>query len=582
MNRLLELVKPHWRRVIAGVIAGGIVSLMNGTLAWVVKDVVDDVFIAGDRRMLLWLSLAVFLAFIFRGLFTSVQNIVMASVGAKIVRDLRNDLYSHMVYLPMSHFGRDTTGSMMSKVINDIGLLDQHLVFRIKDLFLSLTTIIALTVVAFYRRWDLALIAIVVLPAAFSFVARIGRRIKNVSHMAQKRLEHITESLSEGLGGIKVVKAFTMETSESGKFADKGQSYYREYMKVMRLTEASYLIMEMVGGLGVAFIIYYGGRLVSIGEITSGEFLSCVAAIMMIYHPAKQLARVQNGLQQARAYVERVDHILDLPSEPEGSLVAPRLARSITFDDVWFRYYGRGEHALGGISLEIGKGEVIALVGKSGAGKTTLVDLLARFYLPEKGRILFDGRDINEFTSRSLRSQIGIVSQDVVLFNGSVRDNIRFGLEGVDDSEVERAAEAAYAMSFIKELPEGFETGVGDSGSLLSGGQRQRISIARAILKDPSVLILDEATSALDTESELMIQRALDGLMEAARGRGGKGKTVFVIAHRLSTIKRADRIVVLDGGKVAQVGGHEELLSGGGIYGHLYRMQYGQDEAPGQ
>jgi subfamily B ATP-binding cassette protein MsbA len=582
MKRLFELVRPHWRRVIAGVMAGAIVSLMNGTLAWVVKDVVDDIFIAGDRQMLVLLSFAVFFAFLFRGLFTSVQNVVMASVGAKIVRDLRDDLYSHMVYLPMSHFGKDTTGSMMSKVINDIGLLDQHLVFRIKDLFLSLTTIVALTVVAFYRRWDLALIAIVVLPAAFSLVARIGRRIKKVSHMAQERLSHITESLSEGLGGIKVVKSFTMETSESGKFADKGQSYYREYMKVMRLTEASYLIMEMVGGLGVAFIIYYGGGLVAGGELTSGEFLSCVAAIMMIYHPAKQLARVQNGLQQARAYVERVDDVLDLPPEPEGKLESPRLEAGIGFDDVWFRYQGREEYALAGISLDIDKGEVIALVGRSGAGKTTLVDLLARFYLPLKGRILFDGRDINEFTSRSLRGQIGIVSQDVVLFNGTVRENIRFGLEGVDDSDVERAAEAAYAMSFIRELPEGLDSEVGDSGSLLSGGQRQRISIARAILKDPSVLILDEATSALDTESEMMVQRALDGLMETARGGGGRGKTVFVIAHRLSTIKRADRIVVLDGGKVAQVGSHEQLLAEGGFYSQLYNMQYGQDEAAAQ
>ena len=579
MKRLLELVRPHWRRVFAGVIAGGIVSLMNGTLAWVVKDVVDDVFIAGDRKMLVWISVAVFVAFLFRGLFTSIQNVVMGSVGAKIVRDLRNDLYSHMVYLPMSHFGKDTTGSMMSKVINDIGLLDQHLVFRIKDLFLSLTTIVALTVVAFYRRWDLTLMAIVVLPAAFSLVARIGKRIKKVAHMTQIKLAHITESLSEGLGGIKVVKAFTMERLESEKFADKGQSYYREYMKVMRLTEASYLIMETVGGLGVAFIIYYGGGLVAVGEITSGEFLSCVAAIMMIYQPAKQLARVQNGLQQARAYVERVDGILHMPPEPEGTIEAPRLSVGIQFKDVWFRYQGRNEHALSGVSLDVEKGEVIALVGKSGAGKTTLVDLLARFYLPDKGVILFDGSDINSYTSRSLRSQIGIVSQDVVLFNGTIRENIRFGLENLDEGQVERAAEAAYAMSFIRELPDGLDTGVGDSGSLLSGGQRQRISIARAILKDPSILILDEATSALDTESEMMVQRALDELMEAARGRGGKGKTVFVIAHRLSTIRRADRIVVLDGGKVAQTGSHEDLLAEGGIYSQLYRMQYSQDQA---
>lgn len=578
MKRLLELVRPHWLTVLAAAICGGLFSAMNGALAWIVKDVVDGIFIKGGNDMIIWVSLTVLIVFWIRGVFYVAQNILMSSVGAKIVRDLRNDLYAHMVYLPMSHFGSDTTGSMMSKVLNDVGFLDRLLVIRVKDLFLSSTTIVFLAGVAFYRRWDLTLIAIVVLPVAFYFVSLIGKRLKKVSHMAQERLAHITESLSEGLGGIKVIKAFTMEGVETDKFADKGQGYYREYMKIVRLSQASLMILEIVGGLGVCGIIYYGGWLVSDGQITPGEFFSFVTAIMMIFHPAKQLASVYNGLHQAMAYVERIDGVFDLPKEPEGKLVASPLSDYISFDNVWFRYEGRTEDALSGLNLKVKKGEVIALVGKSGAGKTTLVDLIARYYMPARGAILFDGQDINEFTTKSLRWQIGIVSQNVVLFNDSVRENIRFGMQGVGDEDIARAAEAAYAMDFINDLPAGMETSVGDSGSLLSGGQRQRISIARAVLKDPPVLILDEATSALDTESEIMVQKALDELMESARKGGAKGKTVFVIAHRLSTIKRADRIVVLDGGRVAEVGSHDELLAKGGLYSQLYRLQYGHDE----
>lgn len=584
MKRIFELVRPHSGRLVLGALASLAVSALNGSLAWIVKPVVDDIFVSGNKAYLLPIAAAVTTVFVFRGIFEYVQNYLMNSIGAKIVRDIRDRLYSHMVYLPMSHFAGDTTGAMMSRVITDAGLLQSLLAYRVKDLFVSSGTIVILTGIAFYRRWDLTIIALVVLPFAFFAVGRLGKRLKRVSERAQKKIADLTGSISEGLTGIKIIKSFGMEERDAGRFRVKNQSYYREFMRSVRIIEATSLVMELVAGAGVAFIIYYGGSLVADRVITSGDFFSFLTAILMIYTPAKRLAQVYNGLQQARAYIGRIDGIFVAEKEPQGGLGLPGISHGLAYENVSFKYDGREEDAVRDVSLEVRKGEVVALVGRSGSGKTTLVDLLARFYVPQKGSISIDGHDIRDATLGSLRSQIGIVSQNVILFNDTVRANIAFGRPEASESDVLKAAQAAFAHEFITRLPMGYDTPLGEGGALLSGGQRQRISIARAILKDPPVLILDEATSSLDTQSELMVQKALDRLVfsEDGAGEGPAGtvrrKTIFIIAHRLSTVQKADRIIVLDRGRVAEAGTHEELLRGEGLYRQLYNLQYGHGE----
>jgi subfamily B ATP-binding cassette protein MsbA len=577
MKRIFELVMPHWRRIVLAGLCSLVVSALNGSFAWIVKPVVDNIFVQGQKTYLVIISLAVFAAFFLRGVFEYLQNYLMKSVGAKIVRDLRNQLYNHMVYLPMSYYGSDSTGAMLSRVMNDTYLLQELLAYRVKDLFVGTGTIIFLTGIAFYRRWDLTLIALTVLPVAFYAVGKLGKRLRRVSERAQKKIAAMTEAISEGLSGIKVIKSFSMEEKETEKFRDKNQDYYREYMRGTRIMEATTLIMEFVAGVGVAFIIFYGGSLVVNKVITAGDFFSFLAAILLIYTPAKRLAQVNNGFQQAKAFIGRVDEILAKGKEADGHIELKEIKNDIVFDNVSFKYAGRDEDALEDINIRIKKGEVIALVGRSGSGKTTFVDLIARFYSPTSGTILIDGTDINTLTLRSLRAQIGIVSQDVILFNDTVKANIAYGKPDATDEEIINAAKAAYAHEFITALPQGYDTPIGEAGVMLSGGQRQRLSIARAILKKPSILILDEATSSLDTQSELMVQKALDELIagtQPASGNSASQPTIFVIAHRLSTIKKADRIIVLDKGRIVEVGSHDELLAANGIYKKLYSLQF--------
>ncbi len=565
-RRVLLLVKPYWGRIVIAAACSVIVSAMNGSLAWLVKPAVDKVFIEQKPAFLILLSLAVMSAYVARGVFSFFHSYLMSSAGAKVVRDIRDRLYRHMLYLPMSFLHRDSSGAMASRVINDAGFVQGLLSYTVKDIFVEGGTIIVLICIALYRRWDLTLISIVVLPVAFYFVGKLSRRLRKVSVRTQERISEITEMLTEGFSGSKIIKSFCREEDEMKRFRGRNRDFYRELMRSTRIIEATSLMMEFVGGFGIAFVLWYGGSLVIRGVITAGDFFSFLAAIFLIFTPARRLVAANNSLQQASGPLERIDSFLAEATETDGSLHLAGFSNEIVFDNVSFRYEGTEDDALNRVSFTVRKGEIIALVGRSGAGKTTLVDLIPRFYLPVEGRILMDGNDISKATLKSLRSLIGIVSQDVILFNDTVRANIAYGKEGATEEEIVSASRAAHAHEFILELPEGYDTVVGERGVRLSGGQKQRLSIARALLKNPPILILDEATSSLDTASEIMVQRALELLMN--------DRTAFVIAHRLSTVRRADRIIVMDRGRIVESGAHEELLESNGIYRKLYSLQF--------
>jgi subfamily B ATP-binding cassette protein MsbA len=570
-RKIILLVKPYAGRLLLAGVCSLVVSGMNGSLAWLVKPAVDKVFVEKNAASLMLLSIAIMGTFFGRGVFEFFQSYLMISTGAKVVRDIRDKLYHHMLYLPMSFINKDSTGAMVSRVLNDAGAVQGLLAFTVKDLFVESMTVIVLICVAMTRRWDLTLISLIVLPVAFYFVGKFGKRLRRVSGRAQQKVALLTETLTESFMGNKMIKSFCREEDEMVRFRDRNQDFYRELMRSTRITEASSLMMEFVGGVGIGFVVWYGGSLVIQGAMTPGDFFSFLAAIFMIYTPAKRLAAAQNSLQQARAPLERIDKVLEQGKEAEGPVVVESFDREMTFDNISFRYSGTDDDAINGLSLTVKRGEIIALVGSSGAGKTTLVDLIPKFYTPSEGTISLDGLDISTVTLKSLRSLIGLVSQDIVLFNDTIKANIGYGKPNASAKEIVNAAQAAYAHEFILQLSDGYNTVIGERGVRLSGGQKQRLSIARAILKNPPILILDEATSSLDTASEMMVQRALENLMH--------DRTAFVIAHRLSTVRRASRIIVLDKGKIAESGTHEELLAFHGVYEKLYTMQFADTTA---
>jgi subfamily B ATP-binding cassette protein MsbA len=490
----------------------------------------------------------------------------MRSAAQKMVMNLRNGLYSHIIRLPLGHFGKNSSGSLMSKVMNDTGILQHFISLTIKDLFVESTTIIALTGVALYRRWDLTIISLVALPTAFYGAGRLGKKLKRISQRAQEKISDITEILHESFAGIKIIKSFGKESEESERFNNNSKDLYRESMRSVRVSESASLLMEAVGGLGVAFVMWYGGSLVINEVITAGDFFSFITAIFMLYTPARRLVKINNGIQEARAPLQRVFNLFAVEKEKDGIEKLGSFDKEIRLEDISFTYPSTKCKALNNINLTIKKGGVVAIVGKSGAGKTTLINMLPRFFIPDEGTIYIDGLDISTLTLKSLRTQFGIVSQDVILFNDTVSANIKYGKPEASREEVVAAAKAAYADEFIDELPLTYDTKVGERGVRLSGGQRQRLSIARAILKNPPILILDEATSSLDTASEMMIQKALENLMQS--------RTTLVIAHRLSTIRKADRIIVMEEGRIIESGKHEELLDHEGIYQNLYDLQF--------
>jgi len=567
--RLVRYLKPYRIRLGAAFACSGLVAAFSGAYAWLVKPVLDEIFINKNESLLLILPLALFTVAVLKSLFNYGQNYLMNYVGNQVITDIRQELFGKLIRLPIPYHDVNTSGRLVSRVVNDVTLMANAVAGVLKDIFQQGLTFLAMMGVIFYQNWRLGSLSVIVIPVAVFTMVRMGKRLRALAASGQERMGDMASTLQETLSGIRMVKAYGREESEAARFQQSNRSFLRTTMKAIQVSSLGSSHMEVIGVVGVAVIIWYGGFLVINGSMTPGEFFSFLTAMFMAFAPIRKLSGSNNAIQQALAAAERVFGVLDLKTEQEaekGRLELPEIAQSVTFDDVTFHYESQSVPALKDINLTIRAGEMVALVGSSGSGKTTLVNLIPRFYEPAAGRILIDGIDIQSYTLRSIRSQIGMVSQDVVLFDDSVRNNIAFGREDATDEEIVQAARLAYAHDFVERLPEGYRTVVGEKGVKLSGGERQRLAIARAILRDPPLLILDEATSALDTESERVVQLALANLM--------KNRTTVVIAHRLSTIQQADRIMVLARGSIVEVGTHDELLRRGGQYQRLHAMQF--------
>jgi len=566
--RLYRVLKPYQGRLIIAMLGMVLVAGFNAAQAYMVKPLLDEIFVNKDRFLLNLLPLALLLLFLVKGVFYFMYSYLLEWVGQCVIRDLRNRLFRHLNRMPLSFFHNTSTGNLISRIMNDVTLLQgavSHALIRILRDFLS---VIGLLVVIFVMDWRLALMSMIFLPMAAVPIVVFGRRFRRVSTRYQQAVGEATNILHETIGGMRIVKAFCMEKEEEKRFAAQIQHLFDTLMTETRYRCLSHPMIEFLGGAGMALIIWFGGVQVLNGHSTTGTFMSFLTALIMLYEPVKGVSKINSTIQSGLAAATRIFTLLDVRSdivEAENAVTLPPFREKIEFHRVSFAYTP-GEPVLQDIDLTVRRGEVLAVVGPSGGGKTTLANLLPRFHDVDQGVIRIDGHDIREVTLHSLRRQIAIVTQKTILFNDTVRNNIAYGSPDRNEEEIRRAAEAAFALSFIEEMPDGFDTVIGESGARLSGGQQQRLSIARAILKDAPILILDEATSALDTESERKVQQALENLMQ--------NRTTIVIAHRLSTIRKADRIIVMQNGRLVEEGNHEELLARQGLYHSLHAMQY--------
>jgi subfamily B ATP-binding cassette protein MsbA len=566
-KRILFLIKENRFKLFLAMLCMLVIAAASSATAFLVKPVLDDIFFNKNITMLKIIPLAVVVIYLLRGLGMYGQDYLMNYVGESIIQHLRNDLYDCIQDLPISFFHREKTGVLMSRITNDVNIIKTMVSTAVTGSLKDTFTVIGLTFVIFYRDWKMALFAFIVLPIAFFPVVEFGKRVRRISTGCQEAMADLNTFLHETFAGNKIVKAFGMEPYEKKRFFDKALNLFKLEMRAVVARSLSSPIMEFLGGLGIAFIIWYGGYKVITGSSTAGTFFSFMAAVLMLYDPVKKLSGLNNAIQQGLAAADRIFDIIETESdikEKKDPVSIERRPHRVTFEDVYFKY--DDVMVLKDINLEVNAGEILALVGMSGGGKTSLVNLIPRFYDVTRGAIKIDGLDIQDASISSLRDQMGIVTQEPILFNDSIRNNIAYGNQEATDKAIVAAAKAAYAYEFIQAFPNKFDTNIGELGGRLSGGEKQRICIARALLKDAPILILDEATSSLDTESEMLVQKALENLM--------KGRTTFVIAHRLSTIDYADRIVVIVDGQIVEEGKQEELISMRGEFFKLYQMQY--------
>lgn len=571
--RILSYIKPYMHRLLFAMVCTIMAAAGNLYIPWIIKDMIDEVLADKNGTMLNWIAASIIAIFIVRGLFWYGQNYLMSYVGQSVIIDIRAAVFKKLQRLSVSFYDKNKTGTIMSYVTNDVNALQSAMVENTIEMITEGFILIGSVVAMIYLDWRLTLFTVCTFPVVLWFMEFFGKKIRKTGGRIQECTADITSVLQESVASARVIKSFVREDYEVDRFDVENKANFRANMKNAQLMATLTPVVELVAAIGVTMIIWYGGNNVINGTITAGSLVAFLTYAVNISNPIKRLTRVIGNIQKALAAAQRVFMIIDMPEEIAESRDAkqlPEVSGKVEFQNVSFAYNDKG-NVITDLSFSVKPGEVIAIVGPSGAGKSTIANLLPRFYDVNKGDIKIDGHSVREVTLDSLREKVGIVPQETMLFNGSVYNNILYGRLDATKEEIEAAAKAANAHDFIMQLTDGYETKLGDRGVNLSGGQRQRIAIARAILKNPRILILDEATSALDTESERVVQEALDRLMV--------GRTSFVIAHRLSTVKNADKILVLEKGNLVESGTHDELLALDGLYAHLYKIQYRNKEA---
>lgn len=572
VHRLVrEHVRAHaWRLVLAGLLMA-VVAGSTALNAWLMQPVLDDVFLKRDETLLYLIPLALIAAAVVKAAAGYGQEVIMTNVGQRIIADVQTGMFAHLMRADLAYFHEVTAGRLISRFVNDARFLQAAVSTALTGIAKEALTLVFLVGLMFYQDWRLAIIAFFVFPAGVLPILRLGRRMRKVSANTQTQVGELSTLLSETFHGMRHVKAYGMERYEIGRASALVETVYRLICRATRVRAATRPIMEVIAGIGIAGVVLYGGSQVIAGTMTPGMFFSFMTALILAYQPLKALASLNTNLQEGLAAAQRVFAILDI--EPEirdrpDAVVLPPNAADIRFEDVTFAY-ASGTTALRHVSLAVPAGATVALVGPSGAGKTSILNLIPRFYDVGAGRVTVGGHDVRDVTLASLRAQMALVSQEVSLFDDTVRANIAYGRPGAGEDEIVAAAKAAGAHDFVMDLPAGYDTHVGARGVKLSGGQQQRLAIARAMLKNAPILLLDEATSALDSETERQVQEALAALK--------RGRTTVVVAHRLSTVVDADLIHVMEDGRVVESGTHAELVRRGGLYARLYRIQFSDD-----
>ncbi len=567
--RIVSCFREHKFRVAVACVCSAGVAGLSGLYAWLVQPVLDGIFIEKNQTLLTVLPFVILTVAALKGFFAYGQAYLMSYVGYRTVAKIREQLFGQFLRQSLAFHHDHTSGRLVARIINDVNEMASAIPSVLKNLFQQSLTLVAMVGVAFYQNWRLATMLIFVMPFSAYAIVKIGLRLRKLATRGQESMGDMASTLKEAFTGIRIVKAYGGESIEQERFARSNTAFMRAHIKSAQLMAFASPLLEVIGVGGIVIIIWYGGQLVIDDQIKPGEFFSFLAAMFLAFSPVRKIVGANASIQQALSAANRIFHMMDTEHEfvhDGGRTALPHRWRTLEFQNVSFCYANDDRPALNHVNLTVNFGEVIALVGKSGSGKSTLASLVPRFYDPSEGQLLIDGWDIRNATLSSLRAQIAIVSQETVLFEETVRGNIAYGRPDASEEEIIQAASAGHAWEFIETLPDQLDTLIGENGVKLSGGQRQRLAIARAILRNPPLLILDEATSALDTESERLIQTALAELV--------KNRTTFVIAHRLSTVQHADRIVVMDAGRIVEVGVHHELLRRNGFYRRLCETQW--------